>query len=397
MEMTKENDSANRPNWEQLLFGDVVKKILGGGTPPRAVPAYWNGNIPWATVKDYASFTGTDTQERITELGLKNSASNLIPSGTLITSTRMALGKAVIYNVPVSINQDLKAIFPNERITTAYLYHWFESKRDYIVQRGSGSTVLGMTLDDLKKIPIEFPRDKSEQTAIATALSDADALITSLEKLIDKKRNIKQGAMQELLKPKRGACWTTNKIGKLADCFSGGTPLTSVPSFYGGNISWITSSDLNKHFIFEVNGKITKEGLLNSSAKMIPPETVLVALYGATAGVCALSKITAAINQAILALIPHAQLNHLFLYYKLSLLKDWIITTYTQGGQPNLSGDIIKCIELSYPSLEEQEMTARVLQEMDTELVLLEKTLLKLRNIKLSMMQSLLTGKIRLV
>ena len=103
-------------DWEVKSFGDLTEKIIGGGTPSRSNSIFWGNEIPWVTVKDFATFNRCQTQEYITKEGLKNSASHLIPKGIIITSTRMALGKAVIYNIDVSINQDLKAIFPKKFI-----------------------------------------------------------------------------------------------------------------------------------------------------------------------------------------------------------------------------------------------------------------------------------------
>lgn len=146
-----------------------------------------------------------------------------------------------------------------------------------------------------------------------------------------------------------------------------------------------------------MEGRITKEGLLNSSAKVVKENTLLIALYGATAGVIAITNIKAAINQAVLAILPH-DIDKLFLYFKLSFLKDWIIKTYTQGGQPNLSGNIIKSIELTIPNSKvEQVRIAAILSDMDEDISVSESKLEKYRNLKLGIMQNLLTGKIRLV
>ena len=185
-------------DWELIELSAVVEKIVGGGTPSRSNPAYWGNEIPWVTVKDFATFSPFTAQEKITKLGLQNSSSNLIPSGTLITSTRMALGKAVIYKVDVAINQDLKAIFANRKLETNFLYFWFENNAQKIEELGSGSTVKGLSLTDLKKIPFLLLQVE-EQTAIATILSDMDEEIQTLEQRLNKTRQIKQGMMQELL------------------------------------------------------------------------------------------------------------------------------------------------------------------------------------------------------
>jgi type I restriction enzyme, S subunit len=242
---------------------------------------------------------------------------------------------------------------------------------------------------------------KNEQLAIAIALSDVDALLDGLDRLIAKKRDINQAAMQQLLTGKTRLPgfegeWQTKKLGDIAVCYSGGTPATYVLRYYCGDIPWITSSDLNKVYISDVGGRISQEGLKNSSAKMIEPDTLLIALYGATAGVAALSKIGAAINQAVLAIVPNEDDNG-FLFYKLKLLKNWLISTFTQGGQPNLSGDIVKSVKLSFPSIPEQTAIATILSDMDAEIEALEKRRAKTRDLKKAMMQELLTGRTRLV
>src|SRR5439155_1719224 len=111
--------------WETKKVGDVVEKFVGGGTPSRRIPAYWGNGIPWVTVKDFSTFDPLRSQESITKKGLESSASHLIPKGIVITATRMALGKAVRYEIDVCINQDLKALFPKPVLSSHFLYYWF--------------------------------------------------------------------------------------------------------------------------------------------------------------------------------------------------------------------------------------------------------------------------------
>jgi type I restriction enzyme S subunit len=184
--------------WEVKRLGEVIEKFVGGGTPSRSSPHYWGDEIPWVTVKDFTTFNPCYSQEAITREGLQNSASHLIPKGTLITSTRMALGKAVVYEVDVAINQDLKALFPKPILETKYLYFWFQYHGQSIDELGSGSTVKGISLPDLKKIEFQLP-PRPEQTAIATVLSDMDTELAALEARRDKTHALKQGMMQELL------------------------------------------------------------------------------------------------------------------------------------------------------------------------------------------------------
>ncbi len=283
---------------------------------------------------------------------------------------------------------------------TSWFYYYFQNKdlTPYLTRQGAGRYKL--TKNTLVTIPCPLPSPK-EQAAIVAALSDIDALITSLDKLIAKKRDIKQATMQQLLTGKMrlpgfGGEWEVKKLGEICEFYSGGTPSTSNSLFYGGNISWITSSDLNKGRIKEVEGRITKLGFEKSSAKMVKKGTLLLALYGATAGVSAITEFNAAINQAVLAIIPQKD-NSEFIFQKLTLLKDWLIKTYTQGGQPNLSGQIVKQVEFSFPPKAEQQAIATVLSDMDAEIGALEQKREKTRALKQGMMQELLTGKTRLI
>jgi len=254
-----------------------------------------------------------------------------------------------------------------------------------------------------------------EQTAIATALSDVDVLISGLDRLIEKKWAIKQAAMQELLTGKRrlpgfdsGKGYKQTEVGEIPEdweilrlgdnsvSFTGGTPLTSNQNYYGSDYYWITSSDLNKFHIHSVNGMISQAGLEKSSAKTVKKGTLLIALYGATAGVTAITHIDATINQAILAIIPNNfDTTYLFNYFHFR--KKWILGTFVQGGQPNLSGEIIRSLMIPHPPLPEQTAIATVLSDMDAEISALETRRAKTLSLKQGMMQELLTGRIRLV
>lgn len=184
--------------WLEQTLGDLLTKAVGGGTPSRSNPAYWGDEIPWVTVKDFATFSPNHTQEYITNAGLNNSASNLIPAGTIITSTRMALGRAVVYNVDVSINQDLKALFIKSEVVRGFLLYWFEVSSGVIDELGSGSTVKGISLSQLRALPVNLP-PKAEQTAIAEVLGEIDGELAALERRREKTRALKEAMMQQLL------------------------------------------------------------------------------------------------------------------------------------------------------------------------------------------------------
>lgn len=187
-----------KEGWEVKKLGEVIQSIRGGGTPSRFVKDYWNGTIPWATVKDFSSFDPQRTQEYISESGLRNSATHLVKAGSLIIATRIALGEIAVYDVDVAINQDLKTISLALEIDKTYFFHFYRRLKTEIIDKGSGSTVLGLSSDDLKALEICFPPIE-EQRQIADTLSTIDAEIKTVKRQLAKARQIKQGMMQKLL------------------------------------------------------------------------------------------------------------------------------------------------------------------------------------------------------
>lgn len=149
--------------------------ISGGGTPSRTNDRYWGGGIPWATVKDLKDINLFGTQETITTEGLRDSASNLIPAGSVIVATRMGLGKVAINTIDVTINQDLKAFSCCDDLDPRYLLYFLLANASHLDSMGKGATVKGITLDVLKDLSIPLPQ-LPEQKRIATILDKADSI-----------------------------------------------------------------------------------------------------------------------------------------------------------------------------------------------------------------------------
>jgi type I restriction enzyme S subunit len=190
--------------------------------------------------------------------------------------------------------------------------------------------------------------------------------------------------------------WNVESLGVFTLTFSGGTPLRSSKDNYNGDIPWIKSGELNKEIITETSEFISEEGLYSSSAKIVYPGTLLLALYGATAGISAITKIRAAINQAILAILPNKDIaNEYFLLNWLKLNKERIVHKYCQGGQPNLSAEIIKTILIPLPPLPEQTAIANLLSTWDKAIETTQKLIAQKALRKKWLMQVLLTGKKR--
>ncbi len=247
---------------------------------------------------------------------------------------------------------------------------------------------------------------KSEQDAISKALSDTDTLIDSLEQLLTKKRQIKQGAMQELLTGKRrlpgfSGEWADCTLLQLADIRSGGTPSTRQADFWDGGIPWCTPTDITalagaKHIV-DTERSISEKGQKASSAEMLPIGTVVMTSR-ATIGECAIAAVPLTTNQGFKNFIPRSTTCGDFLYYLLGTQRSAFLalcsgSTFLEIGKRQLAEFSVRC-PIEY---DEQRAIADVLSSIDAEIVALESRLTKARALKQAMAQALLTGRIRLV
>ena len=183
-----------------------------------------------------------------------------------------------------------------------------------------------------------------------------------------------------------GHPWEQRKLGEISTCYSGGTPKVSVSEYYGGKIPFIRSAEINSP-ITELF--LTESGLKNSSAKWVSKGDLLYALYGATSGEVGISRINGAINQAILAIKPTDSINTGFLAQQLKAKKAFITNTYLQGGQGNLSADIVKSIEIEFPSLLEQNKIAQLFLSFENLITLHQRKLDLLKEKKKGLLQKM--------
>lgn len=306
----------------------------------------------------------------------------------------------------VILGGDILIIRPNsKRVFGTYLSCMIRYQERQVLQLVTGTTVYHLYGSEMRNFMVALP-SYAEQVAIAEALCDVDDLITALDKTIAKKRDIKQAAMHQLLTgkirlPGFNGEWVTKRLDEVAEIRSGGTPSTSEPSFWDGNISWCTPTDITAlkgfKYLRETSRTITQAGLIESSAELIPAQSVLMTSR-ATIGECAINVIPMTTNQGFKNFVPFDTTDVHFLYYLLGMQKHGLITlcsgsTFLEIGKTQLAG-----YEVKLPSSKvEQTAIAVVLSEMDDELTLLEARLKKTHDLKQAMMQELLTGKTRLI
>ena len=329
-----------------------------------------------------------------------------IKKGDFIVSCSGTIGR--IYQIPGKfkkgvINQALLKITINDnQFSDKYFnqyFKWGKFQQRIIdnTQGGAMKNLIGMM--EFKKTLIPLPPTKAEQTAIATALNDADALIAQLGKLIAKKRAIKQGAMQELLKPKEG--WEVKKLGAVAH-LQGGFAFKS-DLFVEIGIPIIRISDVKNDKV-DTSESVCYEPFNIPRDFIVHAGDVLIAMSGATTGKIGIyqSEKIAYLNQRVGKFVvkdylrtDKVYISHLVRSEK---FKENLIKEIAQGAQPNISGKQIENLELPILNKKtEQTRIAQILSDMDTEIEALENKLDKYKMIKQGMMQNLLTGRIRLV
>jgi len=186
--------------------------------------------------------------------------------------------------------------------------------------------------------------------------------------------------------------WKVVRIEEIAETLSGGTPSRNKKEYYGGKILWVKSGELNDNIIYDTEERISEKGLKESSAKLFPKGTLLVAMYGATVGKTAILGVQAATNQAVCAILPKGNsFDPRYLQYYIIFRRKQLISISSGGAQPNISQNIIRSFRVALPSLWEQKRIAEVLSCIDDAIRRVDFAIAKTERLKRGLMQKLLT------
>lgn len=389
--------------WNTVKLKDICD-FIGGGTPSKQVENFWCGNIPWISSSDLieSSIWEINITRHITAEAVAKSATHICPRNTVLVVSRVGVGKVAIAPFEVCTSQDFTNLV-SKKHDARFLAYCIQNKMKIMAEKTQGTSIKGVTVENIAQMEIELP-PQEEQTAIAEALSDIDNLISSLQKLIEKKKAIKQGTMQELLTGKKrlpgfSGEWSKQQLGDICNIVNGGTPSTSIAEFWNGKILWCTPTDITScstKYIYTTESKITESGLKASSATLLPKGALLLCSR-ATIGEVRIAGNTICTNQGFKSLVVHQNISNEWLYYmvhvlKFNMLEKAIGSTFLEISKKDLAE-----LDIIVPEFTEQKAIAQVLSDMDSEIELLEKKLAKYQQIKQGMMQELLTGRIRLV
>ena len=396
--------------WKIRRIGDFTD-CTAGGTPSTQVSSYWGGEIPWMSSGELHLKQVYDVAGRITQKGLENSSTKFVPANSVLIGLAgqgKTRGTVAISKIPLCTNQSIAAIFPTDEFNSTFLFYNLENRYDELraLSTGDGGRG-GLNLTIIRNVSVKFP-PLPEQTAIATALSDTDALIGSLKTLIAKKKAIKLSAMQNLLSGKiRLPAFAQRPDGSLKTTRQ--TELGLLPEDWevvelGGVVNIFDNSRIPVTVSKRISGSTPYYGA-NGIQDYVEGfthkgEFVLIAEDGANDLInYPVSYVNGEIwvnNHAHVVQGKENVLDNRFLAYRLNSTN---ITSYLVGGtRAKLNGSTLKIIQIIIPkSTTEQTAIAQLLSDMDEEIEALECRLKKTQSLKQGMMQALLSGKIRLL
>ena len=357
--------------WEQRKLGELGT-ITTGSTPSTSIPDYYSDDgIVWVTPTDICENITFESARKLSDLGQQ--VGRVVPKNTILVTCIASIGKNTMLGNTGSFNQQINGLTPNENECDPYFLltesALWSAKMKSSAAAGTMQIVNRTEFSELKT----WLPSLIEQQAISDFFRQLDNLITLHQRKYDKLTKVKKSMLEKMF-PKNGAnvpeirfkgfsdAWEQRKVGEVSESYSGGTPSVGVKEYYGGQIPFIRSAEINSE-ITELF--LTEEGLKNSSARLVAVGDILYALYGATSGEVGRARLKGAINQAILAIKPHTDYDSEYLAQWLRKSKHSIIETYLQGGQGNLSGTIVKELSVDFPSLKEQKAIGDFFRQLD--------------------------------
>jgi len=352
----------------------------------RALPDGW----AWMTVGDVVSFEygkGLTQDKRDASGKVPVYGSNgivgyhstaLVDKPCLVIGRKGAAGAVHKSDAPCWPIDTTYFAIPPENVNLHFLYHLFLTLDFASLDRSTA--IPGLNRNDAYAINIPLPPLPEQERIVARLeelLSDLEAGVAALMRvragLKRYKASVLKAACEGKLSDNKGLGdgelpdgWRWTTIGDVADTTSGGTPSRKNPEYFQGTIPWVKSGELGDGFISKTEEKITDDALRNSSAKLFPSGTVLVALYGATVGKVGILKIEAASNQAVCALFPrNNSFTAKFMFYWLMSQRRELINKSMGGAQPNISQGIVRSHLFPLFPLPEQE---RIVAEIERRL-----------------------------
>jgi type I restriction enzyme S subunit len=401
-------------DWEVVRIDDICE-VVGGSTPSTNKKEYWNGDILWAIPTDITKLKGniiSDTEKKITEKGLSACAAKVLPEGSILITSRATIGECAINTKPMATNQGFASLKCKENIHNWFIFYKIAAMRKKLEKLGSGSTFKETSKKSIRAIKMSFP-PFSEQKKIAEILLTVDDAIEKSNEIIEKTKELKKGLMQQLLT--RGIGHTKFKKTKIGE-IPVNWEVKQISEVVGKIIDnrGKTPPLVDKGYeLIEVNaiGRDSKFPNHDNVVKFVDTETyqdwfrdghpaigdVLIPTVGTIGVTAIMNENRGCIAQNIIAVRAGANMNPEYFYYftNSSLFLIQIHHVVMSAVQPSLKVPHFLNFLISVPPPLEQKKIAEILTSVDEQIEKENANKEKLEMLKKSLMQILLTGKVR--
>jgi type I restriction enzyme S subunit len=389
-------------DWKVKSISEVASIQRGKFTPrPRNNPIYYNGNIPFVQTGDITRAKGkiNTFSQTLNEQGL--AVSKLFNKGTILMTIAANIGYSGVLEIDMACPDSLMGIDGNYNMNNNFLNYYFMYKREDIENLSTSGAQKNLNIELFSPFKIPLP-PLPEQKAIAEVLSDMDNLITALERQIEKKRLVKQGAMQRLLTA--GEDWEVRTLGEVCWFQEGpglrnwqftrkGIKVINITNLVKG---YLDLSKTYRHISYEEFQKMYKHFEIDEG------DIVMASSGNSYSKVAVVRKedLRLLMNTSVIRFKPLEGLNYYYLliFLRSNFFKNQIDLLITGGAQPNFGPFHLNKVKILLPpTLEEQTRIATILSDMDGAIAGLEKQLEKYRAVKVGLMQELLSGRKRLI
>jgi type I restriction enzyme S subunit len=311
--------------------------------------------------------------------------------------------------VPVATNQAIISLVPEDPADTEFLYYSLKNLKSLLRVYLRETTQKNLNGGIVKSLRFPLPAT-IERRKIALILSTVDSAIQKTEDIIAKTQQLKKGLMKQLLTTGIGHTkfkqteigripeeWEVSTIGRECQVGTGGTPSRMKPKYYFGHIPWVKTTEVNYKTIDATAEHIAEKALTETSAKMYPRGTLLIAMYGqgVTRGKCAILGIDAAINQACAAIAPLQRVHVPFLFYWCQMNYHKLRSMGQGANQANFNLKLVRSVRIPVPSIDEQKNISSILADVDGKIEEEQCSTETIDQLKKGLMQVLLSGKVR--
>ncbi len=368
-------------------------KIITGNTPSKKILEFYDSNdIPFIKPDDFKTIDEISSSKENKNYISENARNNarIAPKNSVLVTCIGIIGKVMISESELSFNQQINAIVPNKLILSkylAYLLLYNKSKLDFI---SNAPVVPIINKTQFSEFEVTFHEDIDVQEKIIQNLENLDNQILKRRHQSKLLSNLVKSRFNEMFGDFYTTLFPKYKIGEKFELSSGSTPSRDNKLYWdSGTINWVKTTEVINKEIMETEEKITKFALENTSLKLFPVNTILIAMYGQgqTRGRSAILKVESTSNQACGAIFPNEIDNPVFIWHQLMLRYSELRELGRGGNQPNLNGQLIKNFELILPPLSLQNEFADFVAQVDKSQLAIQKSLEELETLKKSLMQ----------